>query len=1207
MRYLSYVFWIILSILSVFWVNEYFVNHTYYFNMLSNSSNWIITIVWLFISMLFISYLLFYRKKTRKRIIINFLLAFFLFSLTVWLSKWWFVQWWYFLMIINYLILFFYWSIIILWFISIWDFVLKKINFQKVTYEIAIKLWLWLWVVWMILYYIVLMDFLTTITSYIILLLLLITIYIQRFRLKNIFSEILLELNDFSEKLNNNNVLKVLFIIIFSISIWYIFIWLNYAFIPYPTAWDANHAYMFVPKIIWIYNWYPWNTDFRPDLYLWYGFLAWVYQLWFWTRFSQDTWMITFNFFPWIFSLFFWFMLVNTVAKLLWDKSSNKIFNISKHYLIVIIWYILILARLTSWNWAFLVFVDNKTDLAVLMFVILWLFLALYSLLKIKDEKVDKKEIILFVVLAGIFFGIANLIKPTATFDFFETFLLISWTEIWLLTVLWAIMFVFWLLVWIKFRWIDKIISSKLALPLLESWIIMSVWESVIKLIKDKFKILYVLAFVGGFVFTLIITKGVFGILQITHWEKINPNLGKTLPALVMWNRLPTEPKSELTGDLFQNLKKPIGSSYNEDNWRYLWYWDKYFWDVRWKFIIPSVFKKRYCIKIFDNQATIWCDTIIDKKNSYYSKAINSIVSKIFNNKDSKLFNEWILSVVTQAEKNWKLLDLAKRLWISWNTIWWKLKKEIISKLTKNTEKQLLSQIKQNLLSWNLDLNKYPTLFQTEKNKKLFNDILKKSYFYEVVSVPYKYLVPFNEVFNRSLQNLTSYYTDIWIIWLILFIILLYSIIYSLYMFFKWLIINEKSYIDSAKQLFMFSFVTLIWWTIWYFVASGIIWYNLGWIIWLIITTLIFLSKYSDLYILPSVVFLVSILWIFLNLIRISSQWGWEIQNWYRSSFGKISDYEIIQWWIKQVNKEKMPYTSDDVFHLQFNMYKKAIEEINNRNNNEMAIIWWTYMRYFIKNQNKIKADQFLQWLRKMWSDWDVTNTYKRFKNYWLKDIVIDPNIASVVMWSWNISLWYRYFGKVDKNGNLVEKWVFPMFVDLFQSWYLEYWYTNNLWIKYALTVSNEEFKKATWITWDSNIRKIRYELTSLRFIPRNLYFDTKDHNLWNKMYIESINVVYKILIYRLQKALKWDIREFASDFIDVSWLYIKDFSKILWNKKTKDSFDNMTIDEKTLFIWLMSIFNWVSSNQDNIQKIIQQIINNSLWSRSQLLFIKVK
>jgi hypothetical protein len=41
------------------------------------------------------------------------------------------------------------------------------------------------------------------------------------------------------------------------------------------------------------------------------------------------------------------------------------------------------------------------------------------------------------------------------------------------------------------------------------------------------------------------------------------------------------------------------------------------------------------------------------------------------------------------------------------------------------------------------------------------------------ISIPYRYLVPFNIVFNRSLQNLSSYYTDIGYVWLLIMMLLM--------------------------------------------------------------------------------------------------------------------------------------------------------------------------------------------------------------------------------------------------------------------------------------------------------------------------------------------------------------------------------------------------------------------------------------------------
>jgi len=52
---------------------------------------------------------------------------------------------------------------------------------------------------------------------------------------------------------------------------------------------------------------------------------------------------------------------------------------------------------------------------------------------------------------------------------------------------------------------------------------------------------------------------------------------------------------------------------------------------------------------------------------------------------------------------------------------------------------------------------------------------------YGKVSVPYRYIIPLNVVFNRSLQNLSSYYTDIGFIWLFVFLFLILALIYALY------------------------------------------------------------------------------------------------------------------------------------------------------------------------------------------------------------------------------------------------------------------------------------------------------------------------------------------------------------------------------------------------------------------------------------------
>jgi hypothetical protein len=99
------------------------------------------------------------------------------------------------------------------------------------------------------------------------------------------------------------------------------------------------------------------------------------------------------------------------------------------------------------------------------------------------------------------------------------------------------------------------------------------------------------------------------------------------------------------------------------------------------------------------------------------------------------------------------------------------------------------------------------------------------------------------------------------------------------------------------------------------------------------------LGKWKDDNLLLYVLLYVAIVGIGFNLIRIASQGGGQIQTWYRSSVGKVYDYKIVGGGIQPVMVTKIPYTFDDVFHLQFNMYKKPIQAINARTGNQMAII----------------------------------------------------------------------------------------------------------------------------------------------------------------------------------------------------------------------------------------------------------------------------
>lgn len=89
------------------------------------------------------------------------------------------------------------------------------------------------------------------------------------------------------------------------------------------------------------------------------------------------------------------------------------------------------------------------------------------------------------------------------------------------------------------------------------------------------------------------------------------------------------------------------------------------------------------------------------------------------------------------------------------------------------------------------------------------------------VNIPYRYLVPLNSVYNWSLQNLSSYYTDVGLIWIFVMMAMGAALIYAL--------------ISLNKRLLLLIVASGIGWIIWWAIAAAILWYGLGLILWLIL------------------------------------------------------------------------------------------------------------------------------------------------------------------------------------------------------------------------------------------------------------------------------------------------------------------------------------------------------------------------------------
>jgi hypothetical protein len=78
---------------------------------------------------------------------------------------------------------------------------------------------------------------------------------------------------------------------------------------------------------------------------------------------------------------------------------------------------------------AFLVMVDNKTDLGVMALSLLALLAGMIFLGILQQQHIDKKELLKYLIIAGVFFGFASLAKATAFVDIalFGIFLIGLW------------------------------------------------------------------------------------------------------------------------------------------------------------------------------------------------------------------------------------------------------------------------------------------------------------------------------------------------------------------------------------------------------------------------------------------------------------------------------------------------------------------------------------------------------------------------------------------------------------------------------------------------------------------------------------------------------------------------------------------------------------------------------------------------------------
>lgn len=1179
-----------IAVLSIFGISifkEFMANHTYYNQMFSTWANWKL-LLWAVISLWIpLWYLLKAKRFSLKTFFVWMLpLGLIVFSVAhTYIKEDIFWSQAFLILCLNTLILYALGIYFVLGNLALWTWITDtfiKLK-QNRRQEMLIKFWVWLGILLLIVYVLSMLRlFYPAITR-----LLFIGLGVMTWRRKAQLQEYKILLEDiFAEySLTNTkwNPWNRVGIILLGLSIMYYLYGFQLSFIPYSTAWDANHAYMYEPKIMaenfWVLRNNVWTLSSAP--WLWHMFIGFWFSLIdgiksrFWI--GPDTVAVSMNFLSWLFVLFFGVGAIKEIIEY-FTKKVSEVTSIAKNafHLAFYSWWALLLLWLSSGMWAFLVFVDNKTDLGVMAMTMLAVLSGFIFLRFVRDNHhtdQSHKEPLKYIVLSGFLFCLAIMAKPTGFIDvaLFGILLIGLWiNEIIALGVGIAT---------IGLMWVMKIANAPDLLWVQDGTSFMIVWIVIVAIgiwslflkkkteampngrqvfWQDKKRLLrYIVIWFLTFIVSLSILKWPNTIIKLINTDDVGVgNFFKWLMLATTENTQTLYAQNTLASckaqtftdeELEKNVRKAVSG--NEDVWRYVWYWWKEFtkwWGLNlWYGLLRLIYMRDWVCYWLNTDAKLLC------KNA---QAIDT-------------FNVQILqSMFKEVKPTGKAYGLLSGALIVYNA---KVQSGTIGTWTFNPA-EFRDQI--------VALRSY---YQNHSIKTEYGKI----------SVPYRYIIPLNVVFNRSLQNLSSYYTDIWFIWLFAFLFLILAFIYALF--------------HKHNELAMLAMTTMIWRGIRWVIGWGIVWYGIGLILWTILTVSLFFKELYEnnkdekdntmIYILILLFAGRSIAQVLMNFIRISSQGaGWPFLR-YKMNIGKTVELSDT---LQQKEVLKVGYSWKDVFDLQFPHYNKIINATNDRKDEDGILIAWTYLQYFLKNQHNIKWDWMLWFLREKASDGDLCKTYKRIQNSNLKYLVIDPNIWTVVMWEWNESLFNRFFAKKDPiTWKIQEDWAISSLVKLRKWWYINLFYSNNLWAKYAFSLSDDVINSAFGGKLSADeIVFTRAKLSIARFFPDSqqlIWFIANEfiNRVWNGEALADIADVY------------WKIIDEPKTFtLAKQWM-----DGVSSPQDMQKEIANLTQDERFIlaqYLWLYNI--WKSQDQAQMQNIVNNILWQSLWWSSQLIVLEL-
>ena len=1006
------------------------------------------------------------------------------------------------------------------------------------------------------------------------------------------------------DSLNNNsksNWWKYILLVLVIFSLVYYFYGFQLSFIPYSTAWDANHAYMYTPKVIaenhWLLRWNIGTADSMP--YLWYSFISFWFSIgsvfsgnWL----SPDTIAVAMNFLSWPLCLILWLLLIREVLDFFIPKKDDE--NEDIKWVSFATWWATLLLWLCSGMWAFLVFVDNKTDLWVMAITILamlsW-FIFIRYISEHKTKWIDK-ESIKYLVVSWIFFALACMSKPTAFIDVAIFGVLLCALRLNSFVWLWV-----WIM-WLGFMWILKpltaaeMMTESLWKWLILIWLIIAIFGIVSMVIREKKEIESKKTL---FYYILVRCIALWWSLVVFKWPWLAYKQITISHDFSVWNRW-----------------KNLIMSYNEE------------WKIKneeWRRILLATTEEyldletqneidREYLENLEDWEIVDDLLVIEEENNDIS--VEQCLATKYSDEE---LEEWMRESPTWNEDLWRYVWYGRKEFSNSRRLSYKILRLFYPKDWKcywvNSDAKILCENQEYIIAWNVEKMEAMNLKAWSDAAKilesgllayqenpdtlmdLVNDLM--TYYQShciyrenwILYVPYRYIVPLNITFNRSLQNLSSYYTDIWFVWAFIFVFTIFSVIYSI--------------IKKDNKLFAVSMATTIGWAIWRVIWSAILWYGVWLLMWtaLVMTMYIYdiLSwekKWINIIgaLALSLFWLIILIQFFFNFIRIASQWSSGPFLWYKQS---VWEEQIIDNSLLSQTNIKIWYSQKDVFNLQFPQYNQFIDYVKDRKDEDWVLIAWTYIQYFLDNQKNIKMDWSLDWFREQWSDWDTCKMYQRLKNAKIKYLVIDPNIASIVMWDWNKSLFYRFFAKTNNNWKIVEKWALMMLSELIDQWYAKLLYSNNLWATYWFTLSDEDLQSVFGsVFWQMNKEELIYLRAQLAAAR---YMDNAN---------DLINWIWDIFNSRL---INWDVIQDVADVygkqielwkvINTMNVYIKN-----WNTQSLSQMvSTLTQDERIMLIQFMNLYH-LAQNQDpsQYQSFVNSIFSTSIAWWSQLIVIEL-